>query len=244
MRTLYGIGYSPWTEKARWALDHHRVEYRYREHTPLLGELALRWRTPKGSRPSVPLLVEDDGATTGSFAIARRAEARGQGAPLFPEAALPTIQRWEAVSDRVLAIGRSSVVRRMAGSSAVQRETLPGFIPGPLRGVFAPSAAMGARFIASKHRADSDPDAALRETVLPALEQLRAELHGRPYLEGGFTYADVTASAMVQLVEPVADRWLPLGPAMRETWRHEALTSAFPDLVEWRDALYAKHRQP
>jgi len=244
MTTLYGIGYSPWTAKARWALEHHRVAYRYREHTPLLGELALRWRTPKGARPTVPLLVEDTGATTGSFAIARRAEARGQGAPLFPEAALSTIERWEAVSDQVLAIGRSSVVRRMAGSSAAQREALPGFIPGALRGLLAPTAAMGAGFIARKHRADPDPETSLRETVVPALEQLRAELRGRPYLHDGFTYADITASAMLQLAEPVADTWLPLGPATRETWRHAALASAFPDLLEWRDALHARHRRP
>ncbi|MCP3099787.1 glutathione S-transferase N-terminal domain-containing protein [Myxococcus sp. K15C18031901] len=244
MRTLHGIGYSPWTEKSRWALDHHRVEYRYREHTPLIDELALRWRTPKGTHPSVPQLSEDTGVTTGSFAIARRAEAQGQGSPLFPEQALPTIQRWEAVSDRVLAIGRSSVVRRMAGNPAFQRESLPGFIPKALRGLFAPSAALGARFIARKHRADPDPEASLRETVVPALEQLRAELKGRPYLEGGFTYADITACAMLQLAVPAADTWLPLGPATRETWRHEPLVAAFADLVEWRDALYAKHRRP
>lgn len=244
MRTLYGMHYSGWTEKARWALDHHRVDYRYREHMPLIGELALRWRTPKGTHPSVPLFVEEDVATTGSFSIARRAEALGQGAALFPDSAMAAIQRWEALSDQVLGIARSSVVSRLARHPRAQAESLPSFIPGFLRGVSAPTARLGARFIARKHKALVDPETAIRQTAIPALEHLRAELRGRPYLEDGFTYADITACAMLQFVRPVDDAWMPLGPGTREIWHHEAVAAEFPDLLAWRDDLYAKHRRP
>ncbi|WP_239014942.1 glutathione S-transferase N-terminal domain-containing protein [Archangium violaceum] len=72
MRTLVGLGYSGWTEKARWAMDHHRLAYQYSEHIPLLGELRLRRHAPPGGRGTVPLLVEDSGITMGSYAIAQR----------------------------------------------------------------------------------------------------------------------------------------------------------------------------
>ena len=29
--TLWGLSISPWTERTRWALDHHQIHYRYRE---------------------------------------------------------------------------------------------------------------------------------------------------------------------------------------------------------------------
>lgn len=244
MRTLYGMGYSGWTEKARWALDHHRVPYRYREHMPLLGEPLLRWRTPRGVHPSVPMLLDEAGATTGSMRIAQRAEGLGQGERLFPSEALERIQRWEALSDKVLGVARANVVQRLQHHRQAQRESLPGFLPGFLRGLMAPSARLGARFIARKHRAPADVDAAIQQTAVPALEQLRAELQGRPYLEDRFTYADINAAAMLQFVQPVDDRYLPLGPGTREIWTQAELAGRFPDLLEWRDALYAKHRRP
>ena len=54
--TLYGVGYSPWTERARWALDHHRIAYRYREHLPMLGEPMLRRRARAAgqAKPTAP----------------------------------------------------------------------------------------------------------------------------------------------------------------------------------------------
>jgi glutathione S-transferase len=85
MRTLYGLSQSPWTEKARWALDHHSVAYRYHEHVPVLGELLLRAKArsrPRGTKASVPLLTDGDAVLCSSLAIARHAESIGRGDPL------------------------------------------------------------------------------------------------------------------------------------------------------------------
>jgi glutathione S-transferase len=244
MRTLHGIGYSGWTEKARWALDHHRVPYRFREHTPLIDELALRWRTPRGVRPSVPQLVDEGGVITGSFHIAKRAEALGQGTPLFPPASEDTTARWEETSDRVLAVARAHVITSLLQNPRAQRESLPAFIPGALQGLMLPAARLGARFVGRKHRARADVDAAIQEVVVPALDRLRAELGGRPYLKDRFTYADINAAAMLQLLRPAEDRFMPIGPGTREVWSHAGLAARFPDLLQWRDDLYARHRQP
>ena len=92
--TLFGIHYSPWSLRARWALDHHGVDYRYREHTPLLGEWGLRFRSRKrvGSGPvTVPLLVLPERAIDDSFEIMCFADEVGEGEPLrasYPDVAM------------------------------------------------------------------------------------------------------------------------------------------------------------
>jgi glutathione S-transferase len=244
MRTLYGIGYSGWTEKARWALDHHRVAYRYREHTPLMGELGLRWRTARGVYPSVPLLVGGGDAITGSFNIAKRAEELGQGAPLFPSDAAALISRWEETGDRVLGVARAQLIAGLRENRRAQEEILPSFVPGWLRGLMVPSARLAARFIVRKHQVVTDVETSIQQTVVPALEQLRVELWGRPYLKDRLTYADITAAAMLQMLRPVEDRYMRLGAGTREVWTNALLAARYPDLLEWRDALYAKHRKP
>jgi glutathione S-transferase len=37
---------------------------------------------------------------------------------------------------------------------------------------------------------------------------------------------------------------MPLGAGTREVWTNASLAARYPDLLEWRDALYAKHRKP
>src|SRR4051812_4751156 len=55
--TLVGIGFSPWTQKARWALDHHGLGYRYHEHLILFGMPQLHWQMRKWREPlTVPAL--------------------------------------------------------------------------------------------------------------------------------------------------------------------------------------------
>ncbi|WP_223644559.1 glutathione S-transferase family protein [Corallococcus sp. EGB] len=245
MRTLVGLSTSGWTEKARWALDHHRVAYRYQDYLPLLQERWLRKQVAPGEKPSVPLLVEPPHpAAHGSFAIAKRAEAVGQGSPLFPAAHLDAITAWNSTSEEVLDAARAYAMPRMLASSRVQAEMLPRFVPGWLRPVFAPSARMIMRFVVKKHQVTDGNPEAIEAAVAPAYEKLRAALGGRTYLlDTGFTYADVTAAVMLVLLGPPADRHQPMGPNTREVWTHPGLTARFPDLLAWRDALYDKHRR-
>lgn len=241
---LIGLHYSPWTEKARWALDHHRVAYRYREHLPLLAEPLLRWRTPRGVRPSVPMLREDGETTVDSFAIAKRAEALGTGPPLFPAAMADEIASWNETSEAVLRVGRAFVLRKRHGDAEALRESLPAFIPGFARGALTFAARGGGRFIGKKHAASREPDREAELTVVPAFERLRGALGGRATLGDGFTYADVTMSVALQFLRPPDARFLAMGEGTRRTWTHDALATRFADLLDWRDALYASHRKP
>ncbi|NOK36820.1 glutathione S-transferase [Corallococcus exercitus] len=245
MRTLVGLTSSGWTEKARWALDHHRVAYRFQDYVPLIQERWLRKQVAPGVKPSVPLLVDPPHpATHGSFAIAKRAEELGQGSALFPAAHLDAITAWNDTSEQVLDAARAYAMPRMLTISRAQQEALPKFVPGFLRPLFAPSARLGMRYVVKKHQvADGSPEV-IESSVAPAYEKLRAALGGRPYLlDAGFTYADITTAAMLVLLGPPADRHLPMGPGTREVWTHPGLAARFPDLLAWRDALYDKHRR-
>jgi glutathione S-transferase len=96
-------------------------------------------------------------------------------------------------------------------------------------------------FLRWKYGFGSNGEASQR-TMRAALEDLRAALAGRTYLLDTFTYADVAMAVVLQMVRPVSDRYMPLGPAGREVWTNEELARSFADLVEWRDRLYACHR--
>jgi glutathione S-transferase len=242
MRTLYGLAQSPWTEKARWALDHHSIAYRYHEHLPLLGEVLLRMkarRRPSGTKASVPLLVDGAAVLPSSLAIAQHADRIGRGSSLFPKGREQEVLRWAELSDRIIGIGRAGVLQGLRTNKEAQLEALPPFIPGPLRGVMAPMASSAAMFLASKHAVPRDAGAE-REKLRPLLDEVRAALGGRPHLLDELTFADVAVAASLQALRPRADS--PLGPGTRAIWADERLAPDYEDLLAWRDQLYRAHR--
>ena len=151
---LIGIAYSPWTEKARWALDHHRHPYRYREHLILFGMPELRMRTGKWRGPlTVPTLIEErDGGGRevlgDSWDIARHADRSGDGAVLFPDAELARIEKYNALSERALDAIRIVFSARLLADPEAKAEALPAFVPGPLRRPLAGMATVGVAYIA------------------------------------------------------------------------------------------------
>lgn len=245
MSELCGISYSPWTQKARWALEHHRISFRYVEHMPMLGEARLRWKAQKPvGRVTVPLLVTRHGALMDSLAIAEHADRIGKGQTLFPEGKRGEILAWNDVSERALSAGRGLVVARTARSDAAKADAIPGFVPRALRPAMTGMATAGIAFFRWKYSLDGEGEEQRRAAIADELRGLRGALAGRPYLLGDFSYADITMSVTLQLVRPASDEHWRLGPATREVWRDAALESEFADLVEWRDGLFAKHRSP
>ena len=249
MRTLYGLTQSAWTEKARWALDHHGIAYRYHEHVPVLGEVFLRLKArprPPGTKASVPLLVDGDQVLRSSLAIARHADELDRGEPgakpLFPSGQESEVERWADLSDRMIGAARVRVLVGLRKSRAAQREALPTFIPAPLRSLMTPMAVIAAMFLLSKYDAprDADADAEADNVLRPALDLVRKELGGRATLLQDFTFADVAIAASLQALVPRA--LAPLGPATRAVWQNVALAREYEDLLAWRDEVYAKHR--
>lgn len=247
-RTLFGLRVSPWTERARWALDHHKMAYAYHEHVPMLGEVLLR-RKARTKKATVPLLSDGDDVVMGSLEIAKHAERsdeRRGGAPLFPAGADADVDRWADIAERITRAGRDRLLCRMVASKQAQAESLPSFVPGALlRGALAPTAGMAIRFLAKKHGTESDlasADARAEATIRPLLEEAREAIKDGGYVlsKDCFTFADIAVASSLQVLRPRME--MTLGPATREAWTNEKLAEEFEDLVAWRDTVYAKHR--
>jgi glutathione S-transferase len=236
-RTLYGLSQSPWTERARWALDHHGATYQYHEHVPMLGEVFLRAKA-RVKKASVPLLVDGDTVVMGSFEIAKHAEAIGRGAALFPRNKDAQVAHFIDIAERISRIARGWVLRRLMASPKALAEALPSFIPGPLRGISAPTTKMALSFLIRKYDATADDDEVNR-TLRSIYEDIRAELAGDAYLLGTFSVADIAIASTIQGLRPRPDS---LPPATAEAWTNEVLAPDFADLLRWRDEVYKKHR--
>lgn len=239
-RTLYGLKVSPWTDCARWALDHHGIVYGYHEHVPMIGELLLR-RKAGTKKATVPLLEDGDAIVMGSFAIAKHAESIGRAAPLFPRDRDGDVAHWVDVAERLMRVGRARGIRRSLASKETLAELAPDFVPGALRGPFGGATAMALRFLAKKYEIAEDIAAEVDHVQRPLLDDVRRALGGAaPYLLGVFSYADIAIACSLQSIEPPARS--PLGPATRAAWRNEALKADYADLLAWRDGLVGKHR--
>ena len=244
-RTFWGLNYSPWTEKARWALDHHRVEYRYREHKPFLGEPALRWRTrkrPAGRPASVPVLIERNEVILDSLDIARHADRIGSGASLFGAEREREILEWCGASDRAMQFGRALIVSALGNSDDALIESLPPEIPKPLRPAMRGIAKAGTKFILRKYDADPNAHAANLAKMVEFCQRLADGLDDQPYLLGSLSYADLSCAVVVNGFAPLTSRFFPRSPATAQAWTVQELIDRFGTLVEWRDRLYAEHR--
>lgn len=243
MRLLIGEDFSPWTEKACWALDHHGVSYAFRQFQPLLDEPWLRFKTRNyAKKATVPALVEGGEVFGDSFTIARYAERASGGAPLWPEGRGAEIETWNDTSERALAAGRALFFERLSGDPAAQLDQVPTFVPGPLRPLFRPLVRSGVAYLRAKHGAGAAFTVSARETLDDALGALRGTLGGASYLLGEFSYADVAMAVVCQFVSPVDDRYIRLAPANRACWTEPALADKYRDVIAWRDELYERHR--
>ena len=246
MGKLIALSYSPWSEKARWALDHHGIDYVEQAHTPMIGELALRAALKRWTgKVSGPAYVGDDGeGVRDSFEIAQYAEKHGNGksSTLFPKDVMERIGAWNALSEQALVAGRALRMPRIAESPEALRESLPRFARelGPVGGAMGK---IGIAFIARKYDVDAAHEEASRAAIRAVLSTTKAALsEDRSYLVEQFSFADIAMACVLQMVVPVDDRFIRLGPATRKVWTDEKLAGEFPDLVAWRDRLYQTYR--
>lgn len=245
---LVHLPYSPWSERARWALDLRGVPYRSELYQPLLGEPRLaRLRKGAPGPASVPVLVTAEGVLCDSMDIARFADAQGAVGPrLFPEGQDEAIARWNRVANRALEAGRGVALRRTLGLP----DALGDLVPKRLRWlgpISRATAAIGVRRTLRKYDATRDDDA-LRAEMDAALGELRAGLQAAPppasgpkTLLGAVSYADVTAAQALAFVSP-AKSGVKLKPGTRAAFSDPILAERHADLLAWRDALYEAFR--
>lgn len=239
---LYCISYSPWSEKARWALDHHGVAYRAVPYAPILDEPKLRLRLRRAAGViSAPVLFAGGRVVEGSDQIARWAQAEGTGPALLPAGEAAAIARWEQRAEAALAAGRALGLTRFLQTPRFLASLAPPGLPGP---VARPLTAWGIRRTLHKYGADrrsaADHEAAFR-SELDALREALGGATERTILPA-FSLADVCMAQVFQFIQPQNVGTFRLNRLGREGHRHAGLCADYPDLLAWRQWLYATHR--
>ncbi|MFC3816149.1 hypothetical protein [Lysobacter sp. GCM10012299] len=231
---LVGEAFSPWTQKAGWALEACAVGFAYREYTPTLSEPWLRWRMRQWSGPvSVPVLLAGPDVIRGSWDIARFAAASAGDDRLGD---FDAIAPWNELSEAALAEARTRVVRCVLADPQALDEASASVLPRPLRQPLRFVARDAARRLDCKYRHLLVPGS-LRIALQRTRDGLQAS--GCDFLLGRFSYADITMAVVLEGIAPAARIDPPLGPATRRCWSDAALAAEFEDLLRWRQRLVA-----
>lgn len=246
---LVYLSYSPWSERARWALDHHGLNYRRTHFQPLLGEPGMRLRTRNFKQPvTAPALFDGERWHLDSWDIARHVDTLGaMKATLFPESKLDDIERLNGLSEKGLAAARAVGLRRVLERDDALMALVPENLQKLLgRKVAKRIAAGGVRRALRKYGASTRSDDAFRAELREVLETLRSTLtdseRGPKTLLGRFSYADIACVQVVQFVKPENRGGFKIAEASKPAYTDEVLAEEFADLLEWRDALYGAHR--
>jgi glutathione S-transferase len=235
---------SPWSERVRWALDHHGIAYRLVQHAPFLGERKLRKLVgPTDGPVTVPVLVDGGELITQSWDIVVYADRKGDATTLIPTDKEAAIRAWVRDVDDASSHGRALVMRAMLASPSALDESHPPQVPTFIRPLLRPITRYGSQWFARKYGLNLDAVAEHEAAVRATLGKMREALKSGPYLLGGFTYADIVAATLLQGIAPVGDEYIRLGPATRAVWTRPEIAGEFVDLIRWRDDLYREHRR-
>jgi glutathione S-transferase len=247
MVELLHLSYSPWSEKARWALERRGVAFRARHYQPLLGELELRLRLRRLRGPvGVPFLYDGEVAVGDSFAIARYAESHGTGPSLFPAGKERDIELYNALSERGLAAGRALALARVLDDDVALLELVPRGLRTRLGKLGPRVARVGVKRTLRKWGATAESLVEHERALVDILDTMRRELGADAAKEpktllGTFSYADIAMAQVLAFVMPPATG-LKLGKGNRRAFGHEPLAARYADLLAWRDALYLRYR--
>lgn len=240
---FFGMNYSMWSIQARWALDHHVIRYNYFEHIPMITTPVLRLVTGKlTGKVTAPLLVADGRVYDDSWQIVAFADRTGHREKLIPFDKVDAIREWHDVCDVAKKSNRIIATDATAHNEDAKRDNLPDFFPEFTRNVLTPLADLGVAYLGMKYDFRHAIIAEEKKKVREVLNKVRKALNGKKFIYEHFTYADITAAATLEFVRPVADRYVPLKPAIREVFTQNDLATEFADLIEWRDQLYADKR--
>lgn len=241
---LVALPLSPWSEQARWVLDHHDVPYVEKPYLPVVGSPLLRWRLRRQRRNMTPPFLVDGSGTVclDAIDIARFAERTGHGEPLLRRGDEEEIARWHQLSEQAMHAARALATIRLAQDDAARDEAVAKVVPRGLARLFRPAARVAVRFLQRKYRARDADEERHREALRGVLLELRLALSdGRRYITGdALSYCDIAMAAALMGIEPTDAPQL--GHATRRTHTDLELAGEFTDLLGWRDQVHAAHR--
>ena len=247
---FFGLYYSPWTVKAKWALDYCKVPYTYHEHLMIFGmpHLRCKMRRPFGDL-NLPAMVAGNERLDDSFKIAKYAHRQKPEIGLFPNGSDARIAEINALSERALSAGRAILLYNYFGKGpfykseikAARLASLPKFIPAPLKVAALPLVTLALDYVRKGFATTARPRANHRAVLRGCLLEMRVLLNGRKTVLDTFSYADLALAVVLQFASPADTRFIPLSKALRTIWGDVELAREFADLVQWRDELLKTH---
>lgn len=241
---LWHIEVSPYSEKARWALDYKGVPYELRAPLPGAHRLTAL-RLTRGKHQRLPIAEIDGRRVHDSTAIIAALEEYAPDPPLYPagpaerERALELEDHFdEEVAPRM---------RRLIWHHTLPHDdaTVDAVLPdaGPAkRGMLRASAPVAKKLVRRDYGVDQDRADEALDGIRAAIDLIESELGAGDYLVGdAFSVADLTAAALLTpLFAPDGRPWAPktLVPGLQEI-REEL--EARPGGA-WVHRMYELHR--
>lgn len=200
MRELLTIPISHYCEKARWALERARLDYREERHIQ-----GMNWVVSKRSRGhgTLPVLICEAGVLAESEAIIRYADAHLREAQrLFPDGADEVTKLCRELDAGLGPDGRRLMYAHMLPRKALMLEFNNAGVPRWEDALMRRGWPLIARLGASALKVRADTLERDRPRVLATFDSIAERLHdGRPYLFGErFTAADLTFAALAAAV--------------------------------------------
>ncbi len=247
--TLWHIGLSHYSEKARWALDHKEIPHSRRAVTiPGTHILASMWLT-RGASQTFPVLAIGGRRIGDSTEIIAELEERFPEPPLYPadpeqrQRALELEDFFdEELGSHIRLLGFHELGKDPERFEAVIASTTPGAVARLGSGAVTYARTYtGLRFgVRSEESAEL-----ARAKIVAALDCLEAELGSSDYLAGdSFSVADLTAASLFYPLVIPDEGPLPSdepSPAGMERFR--APLKERPGF-QWVEETYRRHRRP
>ena len=244
---LWQLSTSIFSEKARWALEHKRIQYETKDLLPGAHGLILKLRRRGGT---VPALDIDGRTVRDSTAIIAALEELRPDPPLYPDGG---DARAEALAlEDFFDEQCGHEVRRVFLDVVLRYPDLAVSVfgsgyPRALQSAAKATHRLTDRFNRVKYGIDASRVAEARRRVADALSRIESQLGGSRYLVGDrFSVADLTGAAILApLVMPAEypNPWWndrPVPPELQAVREELAGSPAF----EWVLEMYRNHRAP
>lgn len=228
--SIWGLRYSPWTERALFALDAKKVPYRFHRYQPILGEIPLKLKSKHSGRLTVPVAETEHGWLFDSLEIVRYADRVGAGDPLFSK----LDQSLEETVRSGLDAARSFTTQRIFASEATLLEYAPPSLPKLLAG---PMAKLGMTLFSRKYALDARNKENDRSALSRAFETVKPWMQSVP---DALSTDVLWVTSLVSGISPHGG--IRMTDNMRAAFTDTEACTKFSWATEWRDAVYDRYR--
>lgn len=244
---LVYIPYSPWSEKARFALDYCGVEYTRKPFTLMLDDWSVRLKLKRPFKNfTIPILFLPNGqAIEDSCTLAQSLPEVSR--TLFKPEHLSEILEINQLCERLLDAGRVLASQTVLHNRDAMLENIPPFVPKALRPYLLSIVHFGIYTLDQQFGVLAKDAKTQRELMHADLLKLRTIIQNKRGPQGtlfeSFSFGDIAAAGALHFIKPVQHPKIKISPHTRAAMTQTDFAQEFADLLQWRDQLYAQFRE-